>query len=178
MSQTMDANLDLTPFIRDVPDFPKPGILFKDITPLLKEPAAFRQVIQALADRYRDRGIQKIVGIESRGFVFAAALAYELGAGMVPVRKVGKLPAKCLREDYELEYGTAAVEIHEDAIAKGERVLLVDDLIATGGTLAAACRLIKALGGELVEIATIIELSFLPGREKIKGLPFYSMVQF
>jgi adenine phosphoribosyltransferase len=174
----MDSNLDLPAYIRDVPDFPKPGILFKDITPLLKDGAAFRQVIKALADRYRDAGLQKIVGIESRGFIFAAALAHELGVGMVPVRKVGKLPAECIREDYALEYGTAAIEIHADAIERGERVLLVDDVIATGGTLAAACRLINNLGGELVEIVTVVELTFLPGREQIKGLPFHSMIQF
>lgn len=178
MSQTMKSTFDLTPFIRDVPDFPKPGIMFKDITPLLNDPTAFREVIKALAARYRQQRIQKIVGIESRGFVFAAALAYELGAGMVPVRKVGKLPAKCIREDYELEYGTASVEIHEDAIAKGERVLVIDDLIATGGTLVAACNLVKRLGGELVEVAAIIELTFLPGREKLKGLPVHTMLQF
>ena len=170
--------MDLRSIIRDVPDFPKPGILFKDITPLLNNAEAFHQTIMELADRYRGMGIQKIVGIESRGFIFAAALAYEIGAGMVPVRKIGKLPAKTIRETYELEYGTDSVEIHEDAIMPGERVLVLDDVIATGGTLAAACRLVKILGGEIVEAATVVELTFLPGREKLAGFPFYALIQF
>jgi adenine phosphoribosyltransferase len=170
--------MDLKEFIRDVPDFPKEGILFKDITTLVKSPEAFRYTINQLADRYRDKAIAKVVAIESRGFIFAAALAYELNCGMVPVRKVGKLPAKTLRETYELEYGTDSVEIHEDAIAAGERVLVLDDVIATGGTLAAACRLVGKLGGEIVEAATVVELTFLPGREKLGAIPFFALIQY
>lgn len=170
--------MDITKHIRDVPDFPKPGIMFKDITPLLGHAEAFRSVIQQLAERYRDKQISKIIGIESRGFIFAAALAYELGAGMVPVRKVGKLPAKCIRETYDLEYGTDSVEIHEDALSPGDRVLVLDDVIATGGTLAASCRLAQLLKAEIVEVATVIELTFLPGREKLGGLPFFSLLKY
>lgn len=170
--------MDLNKYIRDVPDFPKKGIVFKDITPLLNEPGAFRQVIRQFAERYRNSGIVRVVGIESRGFVFGAALAYELGVGFVPVRKAGKLPSKCIQETYELEYGQATAEIHEDAIAKGDRVVIIDDLIATGGTLAAACRLVERLGGEIVEVATVIELSFLNGRSQVAGQPFHTFLQF
>lgn len=170
--------MDLTKYIRDVPDFPKKGIVFKDITPLLNEVPAFRWVIQQLADRYRTANIAKVVGIESRGFIFGAALAYELGAGFVPVRKAGKLPSECIQETYELEYGSATAEIHADAIHKGERVVVVDDLIATGGTLAAACRLAERLGAEIVEIAVVIELSFLSGRSQIAGRPFHTFLKY
>lgn len=174
----MNLTVNLNDYIRDVPDFPKPGILFKDITPLIKDPGAFRHTIELLAERYQDQKITKVVGIESRGFIFAAALAYELNAGMVPVRKVGKLPAKTMRESYDLEYGTDCVEIHEDAIQPGERVLVVDDVIATGGTLGAACRLVKMLSGEIVEACTVIELTFLPGRKNLGDFPFYSLLQY
>jgi adenine phosphoribosyltransferase len=170
--------MDLKQFIRDVADFPKPGILFKDITPLIKSPEGFSDTIRQLASRYREQKLDKIIGIESRGFIFAAALAYELGAGMVPVRKVGKLPAKCLKETYELEYGTDCLEIHEDALERGERVLVLDDVIATGGTIAATCRLANLLGANLIEAATVIELTFLPGREKLGEVPFYSLIQY
>ncbi|MBX7246286.1 MAG: adenine phosphoribosyltransferase [Candidatus Sumerlaeaceae bacterium] len=170
--------MDLKQIIRDVPDFPKPGILFKDITPLLKDPIAFRETIKLLAEGLRDKGITAVVGIESRGFIFASALALEIGAGMVPVRKVGKLPYKTARETYDLEYGTDSVEIHEDAVAKGDRVVVVDDVIATGGTLAACCKLVQSLGADIVEVSTVIELSFLPGRDKIVGLPFRSLIVF
>ncbi len=170
--------MDLKKIIRDVPDFPKPGIVFKDITPLLASPEAFHQTIHQLAERYRGRGITRVAGIESRGFIFGAALADALGAGFVPVRKAGKLPWRTVRETYDLEYGTDTIEVHEDAVARGERILVVDDVIATGGTLAAACRLLAGLGGEVVEAATVIELTFLPGREKLGGVPFFSLIRF
>lgn len=170
--------MELKDYIRDVPDFPKPGILFKDITPLLKNPAAFRHAIGLLAERYRKNLPDKIVGIESRGFIFAAALAYELGTGMVPVRKVGKLPAKTVKAHYDLEYGTDCVEIHEDAIDKGDRVLVIDDLIATGGTLAATCGLVELVGGKVIEAACIVDLSFLPWKEKMGSYPVFSLIQY
>ncbi len=170
--------MDLTNYIRDIPDFPKPGIMFKDITPLLGDGPAFRKAVDMLAERAADQKITKIVGIEARGFIFASALAYKLGIGVVPVRKKGKLPYTCISESYELEYGIDCVEIHEDGVTAGERVLVIDDVIATGGTLAAACRLVKLAGGEVVEAATVIELTFLPGREKLEGVPFVSLIQY
>jgi adenine phosphoribosyltransferase len=170
--------MDLKQFIRDVPDFPKKGIIFKDITTLLKEKDAFRHVIRVLADRHRGKKIDKIVGIESRGFIFAAALAYELGVGMVPVRKAGKLPWKTASVTYDLEYGTDTVEIHEDAVSAGEQVLVVDDLLATGGTMAATCGLVEKLGATVIEVDAVIELTFLPGREKIARFPFHTLIQY
>lgn len=170
--------LDLKNYVREVPDFPKAGISFKDITTLLNNPDAFRACIQELADRYRDSGLTKIVGVESRGFIFAAPLAYELGCGLVPVRKAGKLPAKCVQATYELEYGTDIVEMHVDAIEPGEKVLVVDDVIATGGTLAAACKLVETLGGEVIEAVAVLELEFLNGRQKLENRPLFSMVRF
>ncbi len=168
--------MDLLKFIRDIPDFPKPGIIFKDITPLLNNPEAFKASIEQLASRYAGTRIDKIVGIEARGFIFAGALAYRLGTGMVPVRKKGKLPYKTLSETYELEYGTDTMEMHEDAIKPGDHVLVLDDLIATGGTLAATCRLVEKLGGSIVEVAILIELSFLNGREKVKEYPYFTLL--
>ena len=168
--------MDLLTFIRDIPDFPKPGIIFKDITPLLNNPEAFKAAIDQLASRYAGKRIDKIVGIEARGFIFAGALAYRLGTGMVPVRKKGKLPYKTLSETYELEYGTDTMEMHEDAIKPGDHVLVLDDLIATGGTLAATCRLVEKLGGSIVEVAILIELSFLNGREKVKEYPYFTLL--
>ena len=168
--------MDLLTFIRDIPDFPKPGIIFKDITPLLNNPEAFKASIDQLASRYAGKRIDKIVGIEARGFIFAGALAYRLGTGMVPVRKKGKLPYKTLSETYELEYGTDTMEIHEDAIKPGDHVLVLDDLIATGGTLAATCRLVEKLGGSIVEVAILIELSFLNGRAKVKEYPYFTLL--
>jgi adenine phosphoribosyltransferase len=170
--------VDLKAYIRDIPDFPKPGVIFKDITPLLKAPAAFRAATDQLAERYRGKGITEVVAIESRGFIFGAALAYAIGAGLVPVRKVGKLPAATFRESYELEYGTDSVEIHQDAIVATDRVVVLDDVIATGGTLAAACRLVRSSGGSIYEAATIIELTDLGGRARLGTVPFFSIVTY
>lgn len=170
--------LDLKPYIRDIPDFPKPGIIFKDITPLLQNPEAFKKTIDHFVERYQNKSIDVVVGIEARGFIFAGALAYRLGASMIPIRKPNKLPYKTIKETYELEYGTDAMEMHQDAIQPGQKVLLFDDLLATGGTLQAAARLIEKLGGQIVEIATIIELAFLNGREKINGYPYYTVIAY
>src|SRR5579859_5766995 len=143
--------MDFKSLVRDVPDFPKKGITFKDITPLLKNPKAFQEVIQVLADRYKSKNLNSIVAMESRGFIFAGALATQMGVSFVPVRKPGKLPWKTIRETYELEYGTDTLEIHEDSIAKGEKILVLDDVLATGGTAAATIRLVERAGGEVVE---------------------------
>ena len=164
--------------IRQVPDFPKPGILFYDITTLLAEPQGFRDTIDALAAPYKDLGIETVVGIESRGFILASAVADRLGAGFVPVRKPGKLPAATLREVYALEYGTDALEVHHDAIKPGQRVLLLDDVLATGGTARAATALVRKLGGELVGAAFLVELNFLNGREKLQGEQVFSVLQY
>lgn len=153
--------------LRDVPDFPKPGIVFKDITPILADPTLFRLAIDRLCERIGEDTPDKIVGIDARGFIFAAAMAERLGTGFVPVRKAGKLPWKTRATSYQLEYGEAAVEIHEDAVAPGDRVVLVDDLLATGGTAAAAVRLLGELGAELRCVAFLIELAFLQGRSKL-----------
>jgi adenine phosphoribosyltransferase len=169
--------MNLEQLIRDVPDFPKKGIIFKDITPLIGSPEGFRGAINLLKRRYKGRGIERVVAVESRGFIFGAALAYALGAGFVPVRKPGKLPAATLREEYALEYGTDAIEIHRDAIQAGQKVLVLDDVLATGGTLAATCNLVRKLGGEIVEAATLIELTFLHGRAKLGDLPYYTIMQ-
>lgn len=169
---------DLRSRIRSIPDFPKPGIVFRDITTLLKDPQAFCQTIDMFYAQFRDRGIQKVVSIESRGFIFGAPLAYRLGAGFVPVRKPNKLPAEKLREEYALEYGTDAVEIHKDAIGQGERVLLLDDLLATGGTSLAAARLVERLGGVIAAFAFLIELSFLHGRERLRGYDVFSIIAY
>lgn len=164
--------------IRDIPDFPKPGILFKDITPLLANPAAFGHVIELLSAHYKTMQISKVIGIESRGFIFGAPLAYSIGAGFVPVRKPGKLPHKTLKESYELEYGFDSIEIHEEDIQPGERVLVMDDLLATGGTAAAVGRLLEKLQAEVVSFAFLIELTFLNGRRKLAGHEVFSIVQY
>lgn len=169
---------NLGELIRNVADFPLPGIQFKDITTLLAEGAAFRQVVDTLYERYVDRGIEAVVGIESRGFIFSAPLAYRLGVGLVPVRKPGKLPAATYMVEYELEYGTNKLEIHRDALRDGMRVLVMDDLLATGGTVAAACELVELAGGVVEEAAFVIELAFLNGRAKLTKYPIYSMVQY
>jgi adenine phosphoribosyltransferase len=168
----------LKQMIRNVPDFPQPGIGFKDITTLIKDGAAFQKAIDAMADHYNPDDIDVIVGIEARGFIFASALAYKWGKGLVPARKPGKLPAKKLKEEYQLEYGTDSIEIHEDAISKNQRVLIVDDLLATGGTVAATCRLVKKLGGKIVGIAFLIELTFLQGAKKIIDYESFSLIKF
>jgi adenine phosphoribosyltransferase len=172
------TDIDLREHIRSVPDFPKPGIVFRDITTLLNHPAAFAAAADALEARYRSSRIDKVVGIEARGFVLGAVLAYRLGAGFVPVRKPGKLPAETIRESYALEYGTDAVEIHRDALVRGERVLLHDDLLATGGTMAAACTLVKRLGAEIVGLSFLVELGFLHGRERLPGYEIHSLVRY
>jgi len=164
--------------IRDVPDFPKKGILFKDITTLLKRPDLFAEVIDILTDKYREAGIDKVVGIEARGYLFASALAYRLRAGLVPVRKPGKLPAETVEVTYELEYGTDSVQMHRDAIAPGEKVLVLDDLLATGGTAEAACKLVGGQGAEIVGAAFVIELSFLAGRKRLEGIDIFSIITF
>ena len=155
--------------IRDIPDFPQEGILFRDVTPLLLEPKVFAQAVEALAEPFLDAGIERVLGIESRGFIFGVPLAIHMGLGFTPVRKPGKLPYKTHSEEYTLEYGTDTLEIHQDGVHKDERILVVDDLLATGGTMAATCRLVESAGGHVVGCATIIELAFLEGRKKLEG---------
>ncbi len=169
---------DLKKLIREVRDYPKPGILFYDLTTLLKDKKGFQTLIDRLCEHYEGHHIDLVAGIEARGFIFAPALAYRLGAGFVPVRKPKKLPAKTARVSYELEYGTDSLEIHEDAIQKGQRVLLCDDLLATGGTAAAAGPLIRSLGGTVDGAAFAVELSFLHGRNKLTGLDVFSLMQY
>jgi len=169
---------DLKATIRSVPDFPKPGIVFRDITTLLADPEATQQAADAIADRYRDECIDVVVGIESRGFIFGALVAERLGVGLALVRKPGKLPCETIREAYELEYGTNEIEIHTDAIASGQRVLIVDDLLATGGTVAACCRLVEKLGGLVASCAFVIELSFLSGRAQLEGRDVFALADY
>jgi adenine phosphoribosyltransferase len=164
--------------IRDIPDFPKEGILFRDITPLLLDPAAFRETVDTLRTRYEGKKIDKFAAIEARGFFFASPIAYQLDAGFVPLRKPGKLPYETISESYALEYGEASLEIHKDAVKPGDRVVIIDDLLATGGTAAASIALIEKLGGEVVEIAFVIELTALGGREKISGTPIFSLLSY
>jgi adenine phosphoribosyltransferase len=164
--------------IRDIKDFPTEGILFKDITTLLKDGPAFRSVVDMLATQYRQERVDVVVGIESRGFIFGGAVAHQLGAGFVPVRKLGKLPGKTIEVEYELEYGRDALAVHEDAIKPGQRVLVVDDLLATGGTMAATLRLLEQLGGKVVGVAFMIELAFLHGRDKLKNFPVHSLIVY
>mgnify|MGYP001410092453 FL=1 len=173
-------NIDLKSMIRTVPDFPKKGIMFRDITTILQNKDGFRYVIDEFYERYKDKNIEIVVGIESRGFIFAATLAYNLGCSFVPVRKEGKLPHHTMKEEYSLEYGNAVVEIHKDAISQGQKVLIVDDLIATGGTCIATINLIKKLGGKIVECTFVVELPDLHGREKIEKLEYnvFSLVKF
>ena len=170
--------MDLKGFIREVPDFPKAGILFKDITTLLADAEALRATIEQLAQPYRNEAVDLVVGIESRGFIFGTALAHQLGVGFVPIRKPGKLPAEAISAEYELEYGTDKIEIHTDAIAEGQKIAIVDDLLATGGTMAAACQLVSELQGEIVGISFVIELDFLNGRAKLGDWPIHTLIHY
>lgn len=164
--------------IRDVPDFPKEGILFKDITTVLSDAALFREAVDIFVDRHADSRIDAVAAIEARGFVFGSAAAYKLGCGIIPIRKKGKLPYKTVEKSYDLEYGSATLEMHVDAVSKGMRVLLMDDLLATGGTAAASAEMLDEQGAEIVEIDFLIELGFLNGREKLGGRPVYSPIVY
>jgi adenine phosphoribosyltransferase len=170
--------IDLASRIRDVPDFPQKGILFKDITTLLKDGPAFRESIDTLISRVRDWNVEVVVGMESRGFIFAAPIAYELGVGFVPVRKLGKLPADTISAEYALEYGTNTLELHVDAIEEGQRVLVVDDLLATGGTVGATIDLVERLGGEVIGTAFLVELTFLDGRRRLDGYRVATLINY
>ncbi len=172
------TNLQLTDFIRSVPDFPKPGILFRDITPMLASPAALAEAVRQLAERLRHTPIDLIATAEARGFLFAAPLALELGVGLVPIRKPGKLPYKTLSYTYDLEYGTDTLEMHEDAIPPGARVLVLDDLLATGGTVRACCQMVEQSGGVVVGCAFVIELLDLGGAKKLAGYDVFSLIQY
>lgn len=172
------ASLDYRSLIREVPDFPKPGILFYDITTLLKSAEAVQSLADELTERYRHACVAKVVGIESRGFIFAGILSSRLGAGFVPVRKPGKLPADCYEVKYSLEYGTNSLAVHRDAIGMGERVLIIDDLLATGGTAAATVHLIRQLGGEIVGLDFLVELKSLKGRERLAGYDVHSTIVY
>jgi adenine phosphoribosyltransferase len=170
--------MDLSTYIRDIPDFPKPGILFKDITPLLADPNAFRHSIDILVERYQNRPIDVVAAAEARGFLFAAPLALRLSKPFVPMRKPGKLPHKTRSSTYELEYGTAELHVHIDAIAPASRVLMLDDVLATGGTMRAGCQLVEQVGGSVVECAFLIELTFLHGREKLRPYEVFSILRY
>jgi adenine phosphoribosyltransferase len=170
--------MDLKQFIRDIPDFPQPGILFRDITPLLQDPDAFRYVVDRFTEEYRDAGIDAVVGIESRGFLFGTPLAQNLGVAFVPVRKAGKLPAKHISVEYSLEYGTSQLDIHEDALKRGQKALIVDDLLATGGTANATAKLVELLGAEVHAMAFVIELEFLKGRDRLRDYDVLSLVTY
>ncbi len=179
MSPHSSMNADqLKRLIREVPDFPKKGILFYDITTLLKDKAGFATLVDRLSEHYVAENIDLVLGMEARGFIFAPALAYRLNAGFVPVRKVGKLPAETVRFDYALEYGTNSLEMHKDAIQKGQRVLIVDDLLATGGTAEATARLATLLGAEIAGLGFVVELDFLKGRERLKGYDVMSLLHY
>jgi adenine phosphoribosyltransferase len=169
--------MDLTPFIRDVPDFPKPGIIFKDITPLLGNAQALTHAVEAIAKAHLGKGITKVVGIESRGFILAPPVALALGVGFVPIRKPGKLPWKAIRESYNLEYGKDAVEIHEDSITSADTVLMIDDVLATGGTMEAAVKLVRRVGGRICGTAFLIDLAFLGGATRLDS-PVFSVLRY
>jgi adenine phosphoribosyltransferase len=169
---------DLKKLIREVPDFPKPGINFYDITTLLKHPDGLRKTVDALAAEYDGINVDTVIGVEARGFIFAPALAYHLGAGFVPVRKPKKLPAECASISYDLEYGQDTLEIHRDAVGNGHRVIIADDLLATGGTAKAVCDLVEGLGGTVVGLVFVVELEFLPGRKKLEGYDVRSLIKY
>lgn len=164
--------------IREIPDFPKPGILFYDLTTLMKDVESLRFVIDILTEKYREMRIDRVVGIEARGFIFGSGVAYNLGAGFVPVRKKGKLPAQTVSASYDLEYGQSVLEMHEDAVEAGQRVLIVDDLIATGGTAAATAQMVRQLGAEVLALAFVVELEFLNGREKLDAFEVFSILRY
>ncbi|NCO65038.1 MAG: adenine phosphoribosyltransferase [Candidatus Aquicultor secundus] len=170
--------MDLKTYVRDIPDWPKEGVMFRDITPLLGNKESFKYAIDSIADHYKDKNIDIVLGAEARGFILASALAYRLGCGFVPARKPGKLPYNTLSAEYELEYGVDSLEMHEDAIKPSERVLVVDDVIATGGTAAAKVKLVEQLGGTIVGVAFLIELSFLNGRSKLEGQDVFSLITY
>ena len=170
--------MDLKKYVRSIVDWPIPGVIFRDLTTLMSDPEAFRETCDVFYERYRDKNIDKVVGIDARGFVFGAVLAYKLGIGFVPVRKKGKLPHETIEEVYTLEYGSGTMEIHQDAIAEGEKVVIIDDLIATGGTIGATVKLVKKLSGDIVECAFLIELPDLKGREQIPDCPFFALMEF
>ncbi len=169
---------DLKRLIRDVPDFPKPGVLFRDITPLLRDPSGLAMAVELMAQPFRGLHIDQVVGAESRGFIFGTAVAKVLSAGFIPVRKPGKLPARTRRVDYALEYGTDALEMHADALQAGQNVLIVDDLLATGGTLAACCKLVRQTGATICAVAVLIELTDLGGRNQLEGCPVFSVIRY
>lgn len=177
MSSTSES-IKLEDWVRDIPDFPQKGVLFKDITPLLQDGAAFRAAVDRLAAHYAGAGIEAVVGVESRGFIFGAPLAYQLNCGFIPVRKFGKLPYQTVSVEYALEYGTNVVEIHTDAIKPGQRVLIVDDLLATGGTVMAAIELVEKLKGNIAGIAFLVELTFLKGREQLQGHDVFALIKY
>ncbi|MCZ6867418.1 MAG: adenine phosphoribosyltransferase [Chloroflexi bacterium] len=170
--------MDLKRYIRDIPDFPKPGILFKDITPLLQSPEAFRRVIDSMASYFEGKHVDAVLAIEARGFLFGAALAYRLGKPLVPVRKQGKLPFETYAATYSLEYGNDTVEMHKDGVVAGHRVAIVDDLLATGGTMAAACRLVEKSGGQVEGLALVIELTELDGRKLLQGYDIFTLIEY
>jgi len=170
--------VDLKKLIRDIPDFPKKGIVFKDITPLLRDPAGFKACVQRLTEIVKESSCDLIAAIESRGFPFGAAVALELGLGLVPIRKPGKLPYSTISQTYDLEYGTDSVEIHTDAVQKGQKVAIIDDLLATGGTMAASCRLVDSLGGSVSVCLFVVELSFLEGQSKLAGRNIRSLISY
>jgi adenine phosphoribosyltransferase len=170
--------IDLKALVRSIPDYPKAGIIFRDITSLIEDSTGFRESVERLADAHRGKGITKVAGIEARGFIFGAGVAIALGVGFVPVRKAGKLPAATRSRDYELEYGSETLEIHEDAVAPGDRVVVVDDVLATGGTARAACELVEGLGAELVGLGFLIELEFLHGAARLDGRRYVSLLRY
>lgn len=170
--------MDLKKYIRDVPDFPKKGILFKDITTLISEPEPFKYVVDTIVDKYKNKDIDKLVSVEARGYIFGGVLAYNLNCGFIPVRKPGKLPSETIAMDYTLEYGTNTIEIHKDALKPGEKVLIFDDLLATGGTVQATCQLIEQQGAKIVACVFLIDLTFLKGSEKLKNYEVFSLIEY
>lgn len=170
--------MDLKKYIRDVPDFPQKGVIFRDITTLIKEPKAFKYVIDRIVDEFKHRKIDKVVSVEARGYIFGGAIAYNLNCGLIPVRKTGKLPAETIKLEYDLEYGKSIIEIHKDGLKKGERILTFDDVLATGGTMLATCKLVEMLGAKVVACAFLANLTYLNGAEKLKDYKIFSLVEY